>query len=213
MSLPISLNANVLRGVRTKIADIALSGNMPITGIIASSQGNTLYEIYCDDPVNDLSFGINIPTITASAVGGSLPMGKSLYFAVTAVDDNGESAPTAMTPAIKTANSNNGSMDISWTAVTGATKYRIYCGEKPQMETFVAEVETTTYKLINLPVFTNNFPAIPSRPSIAFYGSAARTEPIVISAMPVSNIKVFVTPLGTYDGTTKVWIGGSILLG
>src|SRR5262249_43036195 len=62
--------------------------------------------------------------VTASAIGGSIPAG-TYYYEVTAVLPSGETAASNVqaTPAL---NGATNSVDLSWSAVAGATAYKVY---------------------------------------------------------------------------------------
>ncbi|GEM_PF-6663697 len=76
----------------------------------------------------DVGVGIptpGIPNLVASSSGGSLATG-TYYYKITALDGVGETA--GGTEASAAVTGPNGSVAISWTAVPGATSYRIYRG-------------------------------------------------------------------------------------
>lgn len=65
------------------------------------------------------------PTI-ALASGGALVNGTTYYYMLAAVDASGHSVPTPSSPASVTATATSDTVNVSWTAVSGATSYYLY---------------------------------------------------------------------------------------
>lgn len=102
-----------------------------------------------DDAVSSLGDSIaataltmGVVTDTPSESGGTL--GAATYaYKVTALNGNGEGIASAASDGAAITGS-TGSVAISWTAVTGATSYKVY-GRTGGAFNFIAEVETTSY--------------------------------------------------------------------
>ncbi|MFH1838438.1 MAG: hypothetical protein ABH808_03020, partial [Candidatus Kuenenbacteria bacterium] len=89
------------------------------------------------------NFGISTPVNTTFTAGtGTLAIG-TYYYRVTALTSSGETTPsteTSLTLGVI------GGVNVNWTAITGATSYKIY-GRSTGAELFIAQVATgiTTY--------------------------------------------------------------------
>ncbi len=81
----------------------------------------------------------NTPTLSS---GGSAPT-TTLYYQVTAVLPNGESAPS--TEVAITPTSGNQTVNLSWASVPNATAYKIYRGGSSGQEQYLAQATGTTY--------------------------------------------------------------------
>lgn len=82
------------------------------------------------------------PTLTASASGGTLSAATYSY-KVSAINAIGETLASAATTSVVAAGTTN-SIAISWTAVSGATSYKVY-GRTGSAELFIAAVSETSY--------------------------------------------------------------------
>ncbi len=116
----------------------ATAGNAQVTLSWDAVTGATEYRIYSAATANgDLTLIVTDPAITAETyVDTGLTNGTTYRYVVRAVNSNGESAnsdevsaaplspPTS--PTGFTAASSDTRVNLSWTAVTGATSYRIY---------------------------------------------------------------------------------------
>jgi hypothetical protein len=98
-----------------------------------------------------VGFTVLATTITAatpSAAGGTLADG-TYYYQVTALNGGNESAPSNEVFATVTGGG-SGSVALTWTAVSGATGYRVYRGTAAGVESvFYAPGAVTTYTDIN----------------------------------------------------------------
>jgi fibronectin type 3 domain-containing protein len=117
----------------------ATPGNSQVTIAWTGAQSATSYNIYWSitsgvTPAN----GTQIANATTPYIQGGLANGTTYFYVVTAVNGNGESAPSAQVSAIPsatptpaaptgvTATPGNGQVTIAWTAVPGVTSYNIY---------------------------------------------------------------------------------------
>lgn len=84
-----------------------------------------------------------VPTLSTTATGGSLTAGAKSY-RVTAINSNGETVPCkAVTITVPEGTSTN-TVTLSWSAVTGATGYKIY-GRTAGSELLLATVTALTW--------------------------------------------------------------------
>jgi hypothetical protein len=125
-------------------------------------------------PVGQIAAGVG-PTLTVTVVagGGYVPNGITLYYRMTSTNQFGQETAQgaeANTGAIAT---NNSSVNISWTAVAGATGYNLYRGTAAGQDYLVTKlgnvtsyVDTGRVAAINRPPSSNTTsPAQP--PAIA----------------------------------------------
>lgn len=87
------------------------------------------------------------PTITSLLPilgNGILPGGVEYEYIVTAVNVNGETVGSVPASIQVDPGTTTGRNEIVWSAVVGATSYRVY-GREPGNEEFIAEVTDTTY--------------------------------------------------------------------
>ena len=78
---------------------------------------------------------------TASATGGDLA-GGTYYYVVTATNSRGETLPSNEVQA--TTSGGTGSVGLAWTAVSGATGYKIYRGSAAGAEKLLGSVGAVT---------------------------------------------------------------------
>lgn len=101
-----------------------VSGNSPASKAVTGlSYGGSLNQY-----LNSMAIGIDAPTgltATPSASGGTLAAG-TYYYKVTALNAQGETIGS--TEANATTTGSTGSVALSWTAVSGATSYKVYRG-------------------------------------------------------------------------------------
>jgi large repetitive protein len=97
--------------------------------------------------------GLNVPTnLTASlpsvANGGNLTASTTYYYQISAITPLGESIPTAQASATTTnAAGNNLTINLAWTAVPGATSYKIYRSTSSGrfIQAYLTTVTTNSY--------------------------------------------------------------------
>ena len=75
----------------------------------------------------NVAFSPGKPTLTSSA-GGSLTEGTTYFYKVTAVFAGNESLPARRRRSRSRRGSGHGTVNLSWTAVAGATGYKVYRG-------------------------------------------------------------------------------------
>src|SRR5581483_10514869 len=128
-----------------------------LTRTIATSGGNDTIHAGSKNNAStvadagNVKFSPDAPTLTPSTVGGSLPDG-TYYYKVTATFASGESLPSAETKVELTGGGGSGRVVVSWTAVDGATGYKVYRGDATGNETLLKIVlggGTTTYNDTN----------------------------------------------------------------
>lgn len=85
-----------------------------------------------------------VGTVTATpALGGTLTDATPYYYKVTALNATGET--TGSPEATATTASPNLSIALSWTAITGATSYRVYRGTAPSGESVYFSTGTNSF--------------------------------------------------------------------
>jgi hypothetical protein len=114
--------------------DVATARLTKLTGVPAKQQD---LQDYQTTPNLSSPSGV---TATPSTTGGSLAAG-TYYYEVTAINGNGETLPSSEVSATTTGTT--GSVALSWTAVPGATSYKVYRDTTSGNET------TGTTELVN----------------------------------------------------------------
>jgi hypothetical protein len=117
-------------------------------GVVSSFANRKAILYFLLDPARQLNLVMSAPTGLAvnSAVGGSLSDGVTYYYRVTAVDNVGET--TGATEANRTVGVPDLKNALTWNAVSGAVKYRIYRTEVSgdyAGSHFLAESSTNAY--------------------------------------------------------------------
>ena len=90
-----------------------------------------------------------VPSATPFTSGGSMPDGTK-YYKISAIDAN--SVETAASPEVSatvTGGGGSGRIDLSWTAVSGASSYRIYRGTSSGAQTVYYTSGTNSYSDTN----------------------------------------------------------------
>lgn len=95
-------------------------------------------------PVSARDIEVQGVSAVPSTTGGSLPDGTR-YYVVTAIDPYGETKKSAEVSATITGGGGAGKVTVSWTAVTGATGYRVYFGTISETEGTYFETAGTSY--------------------------------------------------------------------
>lgn len=118
-----------------------------------ASSGATSYNIF-DATTSGAEGATPVVTGVSGTTGtvGSLIAGKQYFFTVAAVNAGGSSAPSAQAagtvvpaaPTGLTATAGNGSVSLSWTAVSGAASYNVYMGSKSGAEGAQPQTTATT---------------------------------------------------------------------
>lgn len=104
------------------------------------------------------------PGVTAS--GGSIPDSTTYYFAVAPVTLNGEELAARTSQATATPG-NISKISLSWTAFTGAFRYKIYCSTTQYSEKLIAEIPAKTYDANGTPSGDVNSITFSTAPSSA----------------------------------------------
>ncbi|HEY2003645.1 MAG TPA: hypothetical protein VGH44_00845 [Candidatus Saccharimonadia bacterium] len=147
--------------------------------------------------------GLTLGTIS----GGSLSATTAYYYKVTAIDSaGGETTPTAASCIATT--STNKTITLYWTAVTGASGYRIYrtssgssCGADPGGETFLTTVQSS---------YSSGSPYSDTgsiATSSAFTLPASNTAYVSTN---VSNANLTLSVGGNGTPTAQVYVGGTV---
>jgi fibronectin type 3 domain-containing protein len=128
------------REVPVPIGISATPGNGQVTIAWMAAKDATSYNIYWSTtPGVTTANGTKITDVTSPYVHLGLTDGATYYYVVTAVNKDGESAPSPQVsatlplpePTGVTATPGNGQVTIAWTAVTDATSYNIYWSTAP----------------------------------------------------------------------------------
>ncbi|QNK82580.1 glycosyl hydrolase family 28-related protein [Nakamurella sp. PAMC28650] len=86
------------------------------------------------------------PTLTPSTTGGTLPAGQKFYV-VTALNATGETMASG--ESVVTTTGTTSSVALAWTAVTGASSYKVYRGTTGGSESVYYTTATNSYTDIN----------------------------------------------------------------
>jgi hypothetical protein len=105
----------------------------------------TVARIYVNDGDQNTSHGsaIGAPTGTPSSSGGSILTG-TYYALIIALDSKGRQTPIGTISTGQAVTGPTGSISWSWTAVAGATEYRIYIGDTNAAEALVRYFTSVT---------------------------------------------------------------------
>ena len=95
--------------------------------------------------------GLSAPTLSTVARSGSLSAGAFTYFyKVTALNEVGETiGSNELSTTVNIDRdlwSGTNHIDVTWTAVLGATRYQVYIGEETNKELLLVDTINTTYK-------------------------------------------------------------------
>ncbi len=149
----LSVSGTAVNGVGGKY-DITITGNNATNSVRSGTHANQL------DDVEQPTCSVN------SGAGGFMQGDGTYYYYVTAVNDLGESLGTESI-AVDIDASVDESVDVSWTAVTGATGYKIYRTETSgdysgDTDGYIAEVDGSTVTYNDVGVDAESGTDIPS---------------------------------------------------
>jgi hypothetical protein len=82
-------------------------------------------------------------TFTTATTGGTLASSTTYYYRVSGINAGGETLPNTETSKATGAGTETNTVTVKWSALTGATGYRIY-GRSTGAELFMAEVGAVT---------------------------------------------------------------------
>src|ERR1039458_3384307 len=134
LGLAVGQAQDITGGITGKSKVIRLQGytvdlsTAPATGQILTWNGTSWVAslpstVFVGSSVNGLTMGI----ISANTgAGGTLTPSTTYYYAVTAVNGSGESSPSLTSVTTGASGSGNYAPNLYWTAVPGATSYRVY---------------------------------------------------------------------------------------
>ena len=132
---------------------MALQVNYTITHEIDCSK-----LIFKDTTCDYSSLGIPTNVIASVSSGGSFNAFEVRYYKITACDAVGESLASLEVNQIT--DNTNRTIDLTWNAVIGATKYRVYRGDGANLENEYKEVATNSYSDDNTDVFVAGQPPV-----------------------------------------------------
>ena len=101
-----------------------------------------------DNSYTQISTPASAPTVNGPYAGGSLTYPNTYYYEITAVDSmGGETTPSSQGASGTQTSSANRTYTITWSAVSGASAYKIYrCyGTSGCTEVYIASTSTTSY--------------------------------------------------------------------
>ena len=148
-------------------ADLNISGLYQVTGLAetgSSQTGGTLaagtyyYQVVAQNsagvsfPSQEISVslppvsspsGLTATVGTSGSVGSDLVASTTYYYEVTATTSNGETTPSAQVSAVEGTTAYP--ITLAWSAVTGATGYKIYKGTVSGSDYFLASVTSASY--------------------------------------------------------------------
>ncbi|HEV2412974.1 MAG TPA: hypothetical protein VGS28_04210 [Candidatus Saccharimonadales bacterium] len=164
------------------------------TSILTGDTTNNRVAFGASETAMSTPTGLSVGTATS---GGSLAATTTYYYKVTAIDSaGGETA--ASTEASGATTSSNLTLPVTWTAVTGASGYRVYRATTSGSEVYLTTTLTTGYTDNgNLVAGTAVAPA-----SNTAYTSAALTS---------NDLQVLVGGMGTPTG--QEYVGGNLPTG
>lgn len=196
-------NCKVPTSSRTKIMDIAVPYPSNLSTIcLSASSKNPVWEIYFDSDVSGSLGTAPTPSLATVTTGGSLPRSTKYYVRVSAQDAGGFRSPASDTLVTITtgATTDTNKINLTLTAVAGASSYNIYLGKEPGQEYYHSNVTSLTPSIVD--DFTQ-IGVVPMDPTIQISSSAGKMDVIPISPGTISvatRVAVFVT----FDGTNGV---------
>lgn len=111
-------------------------------GVAAATSSDVTITTAAPALVGLFNIAIGAPTAgthTTAATGGVLPQSTTYYYRVSAINAVGESTAFAESSKATAAGTATNTITVKWTAVPGATGYRVY-GRATGAELFIAEV-------------------------------------------------------------------------
>lgn len=131
---------------RTRVVDVDVLQALTLSVLAFSCSSDADWEVYIDKDLAELVRPGQPSLTNSSTTLGQLPASTKIYVRVTAIDATGLEGPPS--PGNKTITTGSGTstnrVAASWSAVSGATGYKVYVGSRPGMESFCTEVVGTT---------------------------------------------------------------------
>lgn len=130
-------------------------------------------EVYRNDILSGFSLAPPVQAAAGTATsGGTLTDSTTYYYVVTAIDPNGVESLISNEISKATGNSggNTNTITVNWTAVPGASSYRVYRGTSSAAQTVVYTVaggSTATYLDTNAATNANASTGVQARPPLA----------------------------------------------
>ena len=149
--------------------------------------------------------GTPVQNAPALLLGGAIPLGTTYYYVVTALGANGETMPSNEQTVTTTAA--NQEVVVSWTAVAGATGYKIYRSTtsgsyaSPSLLTTISSGATTSFIDVGTAT-TVGTPPVQTMFTLTFGG--VTTPAIPYSGVPLTDAAAIATKL-----TALATIGGA----
>ena len=169
-----------------------------------SSSNNvaTVARVYlCPSGVSNLASlmgGPATPTGTPSSSGGTLLSG-TYYYKIVAVDSIGSLTTVSSESTGQAVTGPTGSVAVAWTAVTGASSYRIYVGNSPGQETGYFTSSTNSFSHISPLGGTGWTTGFPTNTNCVLYDeiSLPATTAAAATALPTIDLPMsFAVPPG-----------------
>lgn len=107
---------------------------MAVTNVVKDGLEGTLF--YSPRSVNFLTAPTGL-TVTPSDTGGTIPATTTRYFRVSACDNNGETIGSTAKSGVTGGTGTTNKYTVSWTAVDGATSYRVYISDTQNGEYYL----------------------------------------------------------------------------
>lgn len=144
---PISIAAG-----RSRVVDVDVLQALTLAMMMVSCSADADWEVYIDKDVAELPIPAQ-PTLTTTTALGQIPASTKVYVRVSAVNAAGFESPASIANKSITTGSGTPTNRVaaSWTAVTGATGYRVYVGTRPGMESFYGTSLSTSLNIDTIP--------------------------------------------------------------
>ncbi|OFW39299.1 MAG: hypothetical protein A3J28_17640 [Acidobacteria bacterium RIFCSPLOWO2_12_FULL_60_22] len=156
-------------GPYTELVRIDNNGNVGI-GTVSPLQRLTLVQ------GSKFAVEMSIPTGVSAALAdnGSLTVGQTYYYVVTALDAAGETLKSSEVSATPTSGTpDKRTIHLSWTPVTGATSYKVYWGTAPNGENkYYSNITTNSFDHSALTGTDGQPPLTPSAGTPSMLGSS-----------------------------------------
>jgi hypothetical protein len=163
------------------------SGDGQVTASWAAVAGAEQYEVYCHTSAAMPGSPVQTVSATSGTITG-LTNGTTYYLWVKPINSSGAGAvSTAVSgkplemPGTPTLTARDGQLTVTWTAVTGADEYEVYCDTSPSPVTFkqtTSGVSTTITGLTNETLYYVRLKA-KGGSSVTGYGPAASGKPTI----------------------------------
>jgi hypothetical protein len=134
-----------------------------------------------------------------AVANGSLTNGTTYYYKVTALTALGETSPSAEVSATATS---TGAITFSWSAVTGATGYKVYRGTSSGGETYLVTVPVNNYTDFGTPALGTASPPSSNTAAIAVPSLTSATSDTIAGSVPAGTYFYKITAITALGETT-----------